>query len=81
MRRIRTKALREKVLEDMGYEPNEQETAREIQQYPEFRKIFRAKKKNFLSDRQRQMPKLVDQPVSPAYQKWFKKKLQAKRAA
>jgi hypothetical protein len=51
MNRTRTKQIRAKVLEDMGYEPNATETAREIHQYPEFKKIFRAAKKNFLFKR------------------------------
>jgi hypothetical protein len=51
MNRTRTKQLRAKVLEDMGYEPNEQETKREIHRYPEFKNIFRAAKKNFLFKR------------------------------
>jgi hypothetical protein len=63
MNRTATKKLRQQVFEQLGYEPNETETAKEIMQYPEFKKIFRAAKKNSLNARQRQNPVLNPGPA------------------
>ena len=58
MNRTATKALRAKVMEEMGYEPNAVETPREIAKYPEFKTMFRARKKTELRNRNIQHPVL-----------------------
>jgi hypothetical protein len=57
MRNKKAREIRERVLEELGYEPNETETVKEIVRYPEFRKIFRAAKKNYHIGHNRQNPK------------------------
>ena len=58
MNRTATKTLRAKVMEEMGYEPNETETPHEIAKYPEFKSMFRARKKTELRLRNVQHPVL-----------------------
>jgi hypothetical protein len=70
MNRTSTKALRKKVMEEMGYEPNAIETPHEIAKYPEFKKILRARKKNENRARNRQSPKLTATDIEPNYKLW-----------
>jgi hypothetical protein len=72
MNRTATKRLRNRVMAEMGYEPNEVETPHEIAKYPEFKKIFRARKKNELRQRNRQYP--VNDPGKPVTSHILKRK-------
>ena len=56
MRNKRARQIRNQVFEDMGYVPTVEEPLKSVLRYPEFRKIFRAAKKNYHVNSNKQTP-------------------------